>query len=189
MDRLPQLGHLSSEEAGGDPGARSTCPWGSLFPRSPSEPLEAYPPPRDRSKDRQQETSWRNRVKLELTGWVRRLGLGRRRSQAALTGLSGRPGGFYPPVSRPQSGPSPGRPLAPPRARLCARAPRPAGHQPGAQFGTGPSREVPGAVGNTEGGGLVDRVPGDGVMIRSASPDTLSVSSLDQGCVPFTSWH
>lgn len=149
--------------------------------------LRGLPTPERQNKDRQQETSWRIRVKLELTGWVRRLGLGRRRSQAALTGLSGRPGGFYPPVSRPQSGPSPGRPLAPPRARLCARAPRPGGHQPGAQFGTGPSREVPGAVGNT-GGWLIESRE-MGVMIRSASPDALAVSSLNQGCVPLTSWH
>lgn len=173
---------------------------GSLTPHSPSEPLEACPPARDRSKDRQQEASRRNPVKLELTSWVRRLGLGRRRSQAALTGLSGRPGGFYPPVSRPQSGPSPGRPLAPPRARLCARAPRPAGHQPGKQFGTGPSREVPGAVGSTGGWLIESRERRDGgrgggrrgsglrVPLHARFPP-LSLMRSRVCCVPLTSWH
>lgn len=123
------------------------------------EPSEACPPARDRRKDRQ---TARGRQEM-ATGRSSPAGSGGRgwagrHRRAALTGLPGRPGGFLSASLPPQVRAFPGGGRRPRPGRACVHGqPRPAGREPGAQLGMGPSWEVPGAVGSAR----VTGVPGD----------------------------
>lgn len=163
-------------------------------PSKPLEPSEACPPARDRRKDRQIA---RGRQEI-ATGRSSPAGSGGRdwagrRGGAALTSLPGRPGGFLSASLPPQARAFPGGGRRPRPGRACVHGqPRPAGHQPSAQLGTGPSWEVPGAAGSAG----VTESPGSTVGTASGGKDWVCESLCrhgfllclmgDQSCVPLT---